>query len=60
MQHVNQALISITNTFTFTVDQQSTPNPAAWVEISERFDGSVKEAVEALELQLRKLLGDIE
>lgn len=58
VQHVNQELISITNLFIHTVELPKTPNTEQWVKITERFNGSVKEALEALEKQLRQLLGD--
>jgi hypothetical protein len=58
VQHVNQELIGITNKFIYTVDLQRIPDAITWVKITEQFNGSVKEAIEALEKQLRQLLGD--
>jgi hypothetical protein len=60
IQRVNQDLIGIANRFLYTVDLQKIPDAMAWVKITEQFEGSVKEAIEALEKQLRHLLGDTE
>ena len=56
--HVNQELISISNTFIFAVELAHSPDVQQWLKITEKFNGTVKEALEALEGQLRKLLGD--
>ena len=55
---VNQELISISNLYIFTIELQNTPNSAQWIEITEKFEGNVKVAVQGLEKQLRQLLGD--
>lgn len=55
---MNQELISISNLFIFTVDLPPTPDFQQWIEITEKFEGSVKDALAGLERQLRQLLGD--
>ncbi|MGZ3182767.1 MAG: hypothetical protein ACXU8N_10025 [Telluria sp.] len=55
---VNQELISLSNLFIYTVDLPQTPNVDNWVKITEKFNGSVTEALRGLEKQLRQLLGD--
>jgi hypothetical protein len=50
--------VSISNTFIYTVELARTPDTQQWITITERFNGSVREALDALEVQLRQLLGD--
>jgi len=51
-------LISVSNRFISTVDLASTPDFQQWIKITEKFEGSIKDALEGLEKQLRQLLGD--
>ncbi len=58
IRQMNQELISISNLFIFTVDLPPTPDFQQWIKITEKFEGSVKDALAGLEKQLRQLLGD--
>lgn len=58
IRQMNQELISISNLFVFTVDLPHTPDFQQWIKITEKFEGSVKDALAGLERQLRQLLGD--
>jgi hypothetical protein len=58
IRQMNQELISISNLFIFTVDLPPTPDFKQWIKITEKFEGSVKDALAGLEKQLRQLLGD--
>ena len=56
---MNQELVSISNLFIYAIDLQDTPDVQQWIKITEKFDGSVKEALDGLEDELRSLLGDV-
>lgn len=58
IRHVNQELVSISNVYIFAVELPHTPDVQQWIKITEKFEGSVKEALSGLEKQLRQLLGD--
>lgn len=58
IRQVNQELVTISNRYIFAVQLPSTPDVQQWIEITENFEGSVKEALAGLEEQLRLLLGD--
>jgi hypothetical protein len=58
IRQVNQELISISNHFIYTVELPPTPDFQQWIKITEKFEGSVKDALAGLEKQLRQLLGD--
>lgn len=56
---MNQELVSISNEFIYAIDLPNTPDVQQWIKITEKFDGSVKEALDGLEDELRSLLGDV-
>jgi hypothetical protein len=58
IRQMNQELISVSNLFIYTVDLAPTPDFKHWIKITEKFEGSVKDALAGLEKQLRQLLGD--
>jgi hypothetical protein len=58
IEQVNQELVSISNTFIYAVELPRTPDVQQWGRITDKFNGSVKEAVAGLEDELRRLLGD--
>lgn len=49
MRHVNQELISLANRFIYTVDLKPFSDTMDWVKITEQFEGSVTDGIEALE-----------
>jgi len=58
IRQVNQELVTISNRYIFAVELQTIPNVEEWLDITEKFEGSVKKALAGLERQLRQLLGD--
>lgn len=58
IRQVNQELVSISNVYIFAVQLPPAPDVQQWIKITEKFDGSIKEALAGLEKQLRLLLGD--
>lgn len=58
IRQVNQELVSVSNVYIFTVELPQTPDVQQWLKITEKFEGSVKQALAGLEIQLRQLLGD--
>lgn len=58
IRSVNQELVSISNIYIFAVELPQTPDVLQWMSITEKFEGSVKDALSGLEKQLRQLLGD--
>lgn len=58
IRQVNQELVSISNVYIFSVELPHVPDVQQWMKITEKFEGSVKEALSGLEKQLRQLLGD--
>jgi hypothetical protein len=56
---MNQELVSISNVFIHAIDLPHTPDVQQWIKLTEKFDGSVKEALDGLENELRSLLGDV-
>ena len=58
VQAANQELVSVTNRFAVMVDRKHDPDTLEWIKVVEKLDGEVSVAMEALEDELRKLLGD--
>lgn len=58
IHEVNRELVTISTRYIYSVEFQEVPDFQQWITITEKFEGSVKEAVTGLEKQLRQLLGD--
>jgi len=58
IRQVNQELASIANGAIFAIERQKPPDVPRWQNITEKFEGSVKQALSDLEKQLRQLLGE--
>ncbi len=58
IENANRELIRISNQFTFSVDMPQDPNFDKWIEITEKLDNEFKLALEGLEAELRRELGD--
>lgn len=58
VRQMNQELVGITNTFVYAIELAHTPDVQQWMKITEKFNGSVRQALAGLEDELRRLLGD--
>jgi len=58
IEKAQMEMVQIANLFTYTVDLPANPDTLKWIEITERFNNDVRQALSGLEGEIRVALGD--